>query len=67
MSYSPKAAIDERATDVYHAIQTRDIEGLYHLANLYKKEGYDDIAEALQADARKMEKEEWAYDEANNN
>lgn len=67
MSYSPKQAIDERNIDVWHALKEDDAEKLYHLAAQFKEEGDDENAASLLAIARKIEKDEWAYDEAKDN
>lgn len=67
MSYSIKQAKDERQTDIFNALETRDSEALYQLADLEKEEGNDEYAEALQQHAKRIDKEDWGYDEANNN
>jgi len=67
MSYSPKQAIDERRTEVSEAIRTEDVEALYHLARLFKEEGEDELADVLRKKAQRIERDEAAYDEANNN
>ena len=70
MSYSTTQAVDERRTEVYTAIKEEDAEKLYHLAAQFKEEGEegeDEIADELRKIARRIEREEWSYDEANNN
>ena len=67
MSYSPKTAIDEREVEVAQAMQTRDVEALHTLAELFKEEGEDERADILMYTARKINREDWSYDEANDN
>jgi hypothetical protein len=67
MSYSNQEAKDERDQEVSEAMQTRDSEALYHLAGLYKEEGEDEYAETLIMAAKKIDREDWAYDEAKDN
>ena len=64
MSYSIKDAIDERNHEVDEALQTRDSEALYTLASLYKEEGDDEMAEKLTSIAKRIDREDNAYDEA---
>ena len=64
MSYNPQA---ERDDEVSTALQTRDAAALLRLARLYKKEDEDEYAETLQMAAKKIEEEDWAYDEAKDN
>jgi hypothetical protein len=64
MSYSPKQAKDDRDQEVTEALQTRDTEALYRLAGLYKEENEDEYAETLIMAAKKIDREDWAYDEA---
>lgn len=67
MSYSPRQAVDERRAEVYTATKEEDAEKLYHLAAQFKEEGDDELAEDLYKIARRIERDEWSYDEANNN
>lgn len=67
MSYSMKEANEERSQEVTTALQTRDSEALYQLAALYKEEGEDEYAETLLMAAKKIDREDWAYDEAKDN
>jgi hypothetical protein len=64
MSYSPRHAQTERDQEVTEALQTRDSGALYRLAGLYKEEGEDEYAETLIMAAKKIDREDWAYDEA---
>lgn len=54
----------EREHDVNVAINTRDSEALYNLASYYKKEGEDETADQLLTIAKKIDREDWAYDES---
>lgn len=67
MSYSPKAAIDEQTAAIDEALQTRDSEALYQLADIVKEQGEDELAETLLKTAKTIDREESLYDEANNN
>ena len=67
MSFSNKQAICERQDEIKHALETRDSEALYQLADLEKEEGNDEYAEALVQHARRIDREETLYDEANGN
>lgn len=55
---------DERQLDIELALMTRDSEALYRLASLEKEEGNDEVAEDLQAHAKRIDREDWAYDNA---
>lgn len=46
------------------AINSRDSEALVKLAQIVKEQGDDEQAEDLLAEAKRIEKEDWAYDEA---
>ena len=67
MSYSIDKARDERQVEISDALRTRDSEALYHLAGLEKEEGNDEVAEELYKQAKKIDREDWAYDEAKDN
>lgn len=49
---------------IYLALKTRDSEQLYYLAAQLKKQGEDEQAEALYKQAKQIDKEDWAYDNA---
>ena len=53
---------EERDTEIYEALNTRDSEALYTLANIEKEEGNDEEAEKLIKVARKIDDEDQAYD-----
>lgn len=67
MSYSIDKAKDERQLEIEEAINARNSEALYHLAGLEKEEGNDEVAEDLLTRAKKIDREDWAYDEAKDN
>jgi hypothetical protein len=56
--------LHEQDQAVYDAIKTRDSEALYQLAAQVKEQGEDEQAEALLAEAKRIDKEDWAYDNA---
>jgi hypothetical protein len=62
MTY-PTIALNEREQEVNEALKTRDAEHVHRLADLYKREGYDEVAEDINNQARQIDKEDWAYDE----
>ena len=53
---------EERDTEIYEALNTRDSEALYTLASLEKEEGNDEEAEKLIKIARKIDDQDQAYD-----
>lgn len=53
---------EERDTEIYEALNTRDSEALYTLASLEKEEGNDEEAEKLIKIARKIDHEDQSYD-----
>lgn len=67
MSHSPKQAIDDREQEVFEALNSKDSEAIYHLADLFKEEGEDERAEELLKIARRWNDEDWSYDESINN
>ena len=64
MSYSIYEADVEQQQDIVAAINSRDSEALVKLAQIVKEQGDDEQAEALLTEAKRIEKENWAYDEA---
>lgn len=64
MSYSIREASAEFTQMIVAAINGRDSEALYQLAQIVKEQGDDEQAEALLIEAKRIEKENWAYDEA---
>lgn len=64
MSYSIYEASAEQQQAIVAAINSRDSEALYQLAQIVKEQGDDEQAEDLLTEARKIEKEDWAYDNA---
>lgn len=67
MSYSIREASAEQQQAIVAAINFRDSEALCKLAQIVKEQGDDEQAEALLTEARKIEKEDWAYDNSINN
>lgn len=67
MSYSIKDAIEEQNDAIFQALNTRDSEALYHLAEQLKEQGEDEEAQKLLENAKRFDQEDNAYDEANNN
>lgn len=67
MSYSITVAKNERQSDIHNALEERDGEKLYQLAVLEVKDGNQEYAEELLKQVRKWQREDWAYDEANDN
>jgi hypothetical protein len=65
--FSIKDARLDRQECVQWAIQNDDNEQLYKLAQLFKEEGEDEVADELRKLARQAEKNNWAYDEARDN
>jgi hypothetical protein len=58
MSYLNQKAKGEREEAVQQALQSRDSEALYKLAELYKEEGEDEYAETLRFAAKKVDQED---------
>ena len=50
-------------TEVEKAIETRNIQALFRLARIVKKEGSDEYAEVLMDIAKKYDREDWQLDE----
>lgn len=67
MSYSIQETQGEQDQMIDEALQTRDSEALYNLAAAIKEQGEDELAETLLNKAKQIDKEDWSYDEANNN
>ena len=67
MSYSITFAKHERQADIHQAIEERDGEKLYQFAVLEAEEGNHEYADELVKLVKKWDKEDWSYDEANNN
>ena len=57
----------DRVSQIEEAVETRDVEALFKLARLVKKEGDDEHSEVLIGLARRYDREDWAYDNANDN
>lgn len=62
MSYSIYEASAEQQQAIVAAINSRDSEALYQLAQIVKEQGDDEQAEALLTEARKMDTEEGTED-----
>ena len=67
MSTSKEDAKIEREYEIDEALNTRDSEGAYQLANQLKEEGDDELAEKLQTLAKKWDGENDAYDNERDN
>jgi hypothetical protein len=67
MSYSIQEAIEEQNAAIDQALQSRDSEALYQLADIVKEQGEDELAEELTAAARRIDREDWSYDVSVNN
>lgn len=64
MSYSIGEAYQDLNSEVEEALEEADYFKLKDLARIIKKQGDDEWAEELLKTARKIENDEWAYDEA---
>lgn len=64
MSYSIYEADAEQQQAIVAAINSRDSEALVKLAQIVKEQGDDEQAEDLLTEAKRIEKENWAHDEA---
>lgn len=67
MSYTIKEAIEEQTAAIDEALQTRDSEALYQLADTVKEQGEDELAETLLKTARQIDREDNYHDESNAN
>ena len=67
MSYTTTDAHTDLMTRIDEVLESRDIEGAYLLANVFARAGDDEQADYFINLARRWNKEDWAYDEANNN
>lgn len=59
--------MNDRHIDIHNALEERDGEKLYRLAKLEAQEGNEEVADDLYKTVRKWNREDWAYDEANDN
>ena len=57
----------DRSIEVHEAVDTRDSSALFRLARLEKEEGNDEFAESLYQLARRIDREDMAYDEMRDN
>lgn len=64
MEYSAAYDKEEREQEVHLALETRDAEHLHRLADLFKAEGDDEMAETLKNYAKRIDREDWSYDES---
>lgn len=67
MSYSHKEANQEQDEAIFNAIDTRDSEALYQLAQILKEQGDDEQAEHLLKVAKKIDEEDNAFDNNRDN
>ncbi len=67
MSISIAQIVGERSQEIMDAVEERDAEKLYRLASLESKDGNDESAQTLMDTIKQWNKEDWSYDEANNN
>lgn len=67
MSYSTQDAQLHQTEIINQAIKERDEEKLYTLAQYAKGDGEDELADYLVQQARRIYREDWAYDESINN
>ena len=58
MSYTKNEAKGEREEAISNALQSRDSEALYQLAEQYKEENDDEYAETLRFAAKKVDQED---------
>ena len=56
--------LHERDQDIFDALQTRDSSELRRLANLSKGDGEDEQADLLLDAAKRIDREDWSYDES---
>ena len=64
MSHNITDAIIDQNSRIDLALETRDAEALYQLAEEVKEQGEDELAETLLASAKRIENEDWSYDES---
>lgn len=67
MSYTHQEAKHEQDEAIFNALDTRDSEACYQLAEQLKEQGEDENAEDLLKNARRFDDEDGAYDQANAN
>ena len=67
MSTSPLSLVADEQETIFTAIKRDDEITLYRLANYHSGQGNDEYAEWLLTQARKAQRNNWAYDEANDN
>jgi hypothetical protein len=67
MSHNITDAIIDQNSRIDLALETRDSEALYQIAEEVKEQGEDELAETLLASAKRIDREDWSYDAANNN
>lgn len=67
MSTTSNQSKEEQSIEIYNALNTRDSEALYHLADQLKEQGDDEGAEDLVAQAKKIDFEDWAFDRERDN
>jgi hypothetical protein len=67
MSYHTQDATAQLGSAVERAISTRDVEALFKYAQVYKEQGEDEYAETLRKEARKIDREDWSYDNSTSN
>jgi len=67
MSYSIEEAQRDQDRAIYEALDTRDSEALYQLADALKEQGEDEEADQLLKVARKIDNEDNAYDQSRDN
>lgn len=54
----------DRDQDIFNALHTRDSEELRRLASLCKGDGEDEQADLLLDAAKRVDREDWSYDES---
>ena len=64
MGYSLQHANLERTEAIHQALNKEDSDQLLTIADQVKKEDEDELAEYLVQQARRIRKDEWAYDES---
>lgn len=67
MSYSHKEANQEQDEAIFNALDTRDSEALYQLAQVVKEQGDDEQAETLLRVAKRIDEEDGAFDNNRDN
>jgi len=67
MSYTQSDEKIELALLIDEALETRDVEKVYHIASILKEMNDDESADHFRKMARSWEKEDRAHDQINNN